>query len=261
MLLSGIHHKHPLGSDENNHLLKDTITPTSKKKLSFCTTCKGRLWQLSQTLPENVKYLNENVELIILDYQSPDGLREHLEENYKEYLDDGRIRYFKLLNNYNFHCAYAKNVVHLLSSGDTLFNLDGDGFIQSEIIEQLNELKDMEILVPRHSPFNEGTHGRLGYTRNTFVYLNGYNEKIVKMQNDDGDLCRRALYSKVKLVHANATHLAIQNTLEQKLLYTEVPELINPGILWPDQWGIADIEDRNGNIFKIDQSLAPKGFK
>ena len=222
------------------------------RKISFCTTCKGRLWQLEQTLAVNTPFLDKDCELVILDYQSPDNLREHLETNYKEYLNDGRIKYFKLLNNYNFNCAYAKNVAHRLATGDVLFSLDADGFISESLKAELRALGDKEILVPRYFGNDEGTYGRLGYTKSLFYTMNGYSEFIVAMQDDDGNMRYRAIMSGVKSVHAKEKHIAIQNTSEQKVLYTNVTELTNPEIHWPLKWGIADIETREGSFLTLD---------
>lgn len=221
------------------------------KTISFCTTCKGRLWQLEQTLVKNVSILDKGCELVILDYQSPDGLKEHLEENYKEYLEDGRIKYFKLLNNYNFNCAYAKNVVHRLATGDVLFSLDADGFITESLKAELRNLSDNEILVPRYFGNDEGTYGRLGYTKTRFNVMNGYSEFIVAMQDDDGNMRYRAIMAGVKSVHAKEKHVAIQNSTEQKLLYTDVADLTNPVIGWPARWGVADIETRDGVLMHL----------
>ncbi|KKL80749.1 hypothetical protein LCGC14_2001600, partial [marine sediment metagenome] len=45
-------------------------------KISFCTTCMGRLYNLKETLPKNIEANGEypNVEFVILDYNSSDGL-------------------------------------------------------------------------------------------------------------------------------------------------------------------------------------------
>ena len=45
--------------------------------ISFCTVCKGRLWQLKQTIFHNLNQLESDCELVLLDYQSPDGLEQH----------------------------------------------------------------------------------------------------------------------------------------------------------------------------------------
>lgn len=43
------------------------------KQISYCTTCKGRLWQLKQTLPVNIKLTNDIIDIVLLDYHSDDG--------------------------------------------------------------------------------------------------------------------------------------------------------------------------------------------
>lgn len=58
--------------------------------------------------------------------------------------------------------------------------------------------------------------------------------------------------SGVKSVHAKEKHIAIQNTSEQKVLYTDVAELTNPEIHWSLKWGIADIETREGSFLTLD---------
>lgn len=217
-----------------------------KNKVSFCTTCKGRLWQLKETLVKNVPLLDEDCELIILDYQSPDGLKEHLEEHYKDALDSGLIKYYRLMHGYNFYCAYAKNVAHRLATGQVLFNLDADGFISKELIAELRQLKKDEIHVPRYHGNDEGSYGRLGLLRTTFYKLNGYSENILKMLDDDGNLRHRAMMMGLRPVHSRIKHVAIQNTPEQKELYTDVEGLIPPPNNWPKSWGVAELTDRNG---------------
>lgn len=222
-------------------------------KISFCTTCKGRLWQLEQTLPRNVKRLREGTELIILDYQSPDNLREYLFNNYAEYLDNGKIKYYYLTHAYNYTSAYAKNVAHRLASGEILFNLDGDNLIRTSL-EDLLKLKPNELYVPRLSASsidNEGTFGRLGYHKELFYRFNGYNENLVGMVADDGELMCRMIDHGVKRKVSAHFDKAIQNTPEQKQLYVNVPGLTNPPLDYPKHWGQAVVADRFGNLIEL----------
>ena len=47
--------------------------------LSFCITCKNRLHQISKTLPQNLKdNKNKDIEFILVDFSSKDGLKEYV---------------------------------------------------------------------------------------------------------------------------------------------------------------------------------------
>lgn len=221
------------------------------KKVSFCTNCKGRLWQLKQTLPNNVKCLDENSEIIILDYQSPDGLKEWLEKNFKKELDTGLIKYFYLNHDYNYSCAYAKNVTHNLATGDIVFNLDADGFIDEKYLEEIRSIQHDQILLAKLWGDDEGSGGRIGLTKGNFIRLRGYKETIVGMGGDDGDLRVRAYYKHLKPKHSAFRHLAIQNTPEQKELYVNVKGLVNPPVDWPNTFGKAEVIDRNGDKIQV----------
>ena len=210
------------------------------RKISFCTTCKGRLWQLEQTLSKNIVMLDDDCEIVLLDYQSEDGLKDYIFNNFSEYLGN-KLKYYCMEENYNFTMSYAKNVVHKLASGEILFNLDADNLIHETLINELRELKDHHILIPKFSShlLNEGSYGRLGYTRKAFYSLDGYNENIIGMKADDGDLVGRALKKDFLMIPSKTVTEAIQNTKAQKELYTDI--LINPPNNYPSTWGNAKV--------------------
>ena len=54
-------------------------------KISYCTTCKGRLWQLKQTLEHNLSFTKVGeFELCILAYND-DTVEPYLNEAFPEY--------------------------------------------------------------------------------------------------------------------------------------------------------------------------------
>ena len=220
------------------------------RSITFCTTCKGRLWQLEQTLPHNLAKLEENCDLVLLDYQSPDGLRDYIFNNFQAELSSGKLKYFRLEHDYNYTSSYAKNVAHKLATGEVLFNLDGDNQIHEGLIAELRDLKHHQFFLPRLHGNDEGSYGRLGYTRRTFHMLGGYDETIVGMKGDDGALRVTARQHRLRPVHAKQIVVAIQNTREQKDLYVNMPGKSNPPI-YPDRYGVADVTDHLGNMFSI----------
>lgn len=220
------------------------------RRISFCTTCKGRLWQLEQTISKNIAMLDDDCEIVLLDYQSEDGLKDYIFNNFSEYLGN-KLKYYCMEENYNFTMSYAKNVVHKLASGEILFNLDADNLIHETLINELRELKDHHILIPRFSRHltNEGSYGRLGYTRKAFYGLNGYNENIIGMKADDGDFVGRALKKSFLMIHSKTESEAVQNTKEQKELYTNISE--NPPSNYPIHWGKSNVV----NYLNVKQEL------
>ena len=71
------------------------------------------------------------------------------------------------------------------------------------------------------------------------------------MKGDDGDFRVRCFPLKIRPVHALQTHVAIQNTPEQKELYTNVPGLSNPPLDYPAAWGKATVTDKDGNTIEL----------
>jgi glycosyltransferase involved in cell wall biosynthesis len=221
------------------------------KKISFCTTCKGRLWQLQQTLPQNIRKLDKDSEIVILDYQSPDGLKDWLFGTFPAEIEAGKLKYFRLEDNYNYSSSYAKNVAHKLATGEILFNLDADNYIYTGLLAELRNLRDDMLFLPRLFGNDEGSYGRLGYTKATFERVGGYDETIVGMKGDDGDFRTRCFPLKIRPVHALQKHVAIQNTPEQKELYTDVPGLTNPPVDYPATYGKATVTDKDGNTIEL----------
>lgn len=214
-------------------------------RVSFCTTVKGRLWQLQKTLPTNIKLVEPGrVEIVILDYFSNDGLKQYLQDNFAKQLRNKTLLYYRLTDNLSFSMAYAKNIVHRLAPGTGLFNLDADNFIGTAF-EEMQSLRFGELLVAKSDGGVDGRPGRIGVIKSDFLKLNGYNETIVGMKNDDGEFVKRAVGSGFKLKMSVDDSWPIQNSLEDKLMYVDVGRPVIPN--YPAQFGVANIVDINGN--------------
>src|ERR1044072_6302434 len=96
-------------------------------KISFCTTCMGRLHHLKETIFANIEANADHpdIEFVVLNYNSPDGLHEWVKENI------GRLKnvaYFREISVTRWRMPHAKNMAHLLATGDVVCNLDADNF-------------------------------------------------------------------------------------------------------------------------------------
>lgn len=185
-------------------------------KISYCTTCKGRLHHLKETLPANLaaEAGNPNVEFVVLDYGSDDGLGDWIRQNFAHEIETGRLRYARSEQEY-FRMAHAKNMAHRLATGDILCNLDADNFVPQYFSKWLGEQFDREphaivttqaighldLIKERTGrvlrglpPTMEigGIGGRIAVRKEDFYRLGGYNEKIEGWGPDDLQFALRA---------------------------------------------------------------------
>ena len=169
-------------------------------KVSYCTTCRGRLPHLKQTLPANLaaEKDNPNVEFVVLDYgdEGKDGnLGEWIKQTFPEELATGRLRCARY-EAPHFVFAHSRNMAHRLATGDILCNVDADNFIApnfsrwlaAQLVQQPNGIvhgiardqreftkRAVDMLLKRNVlPSNMG--GRMAMTRQTFEDLGGYDE-------------------------------------------------------------------------------------
>lgn len=215
------------------------------KQISYCTTCKGRLWQLKQTLPINIKQTNEDIEIVLLDYHSDDGLREYILENYREYLDDGRLRYYRLVTDVQgFDMAYAKHIVHMLGNAHRLFNLDADNFIGASIPEMMSLPPRAVLAANKLVGTATSRGGRIGISTKEYIRLGGYNCAMLGMFGDDGEFIERCLKKGLFLKISSDRSIPIQQDEDYKQLHVISRDA---GFKFP-QW--VELEDYLGNPIK-----------
>ena len=61
-------------------------------RLSFCMTCMNRLYQLKETLTKNLndnRHDSHEIEFILVDFNSTDGLSEYIVENFESDIKSG----------------------------------------------------------------------------------------------------------------------------------------------------------------------------
>ena len=184
----------------------------------FCTTCKGRVQHIEQTLPPNLSG-NQHSKFVILNYNSPDHLNEYLFSQHREAIESGRVVVYTMPPGKNgpipFAMAHAKNMAHrcgILEGGDILVNLDADNYAGEGFDQYIQEefrqgdktflqamwnrwvvrngckewlAEDPEgVLGP---PVPKGSNGRMVVSRDAFLLAGGYNEKYSTWGPDDKD--------------------------------------------------------------------------
>lgn len=195
--------------------------------ISFCVTCRNRLWQLKETLAHNLGHLRDEHEISLVDYGSTDGLGEWVWSNFRSQIESGRLRFFEVTNPVHWSSPRAKNLAHRIAAGDYLFNLDADNWIVAQDVALVQ--KAAELGVPCHQTtrvegrpvtaiVGNGTYGRIGMPRELFMDLGGYDESMLPMGGQDFNLLERLRHLGLKIGHLPSPQKApVQNTYEQKM--------------------------------------------
>lgn len=183
-------------------------------KISYCTTCHNRLWQLKQTLDHNLAYtVAGKVELCVLAYNDNEAYQ-YLYEHYNDYIADGRLRVLSVNENRVFKdgstwsCGYVKHLAHLMGRGDVLFNLDADNFIDDKLHAALLKLLPNELLITLQSEWrDDGRSGRIGVHRSLYGKVR-YRDKG---RGDDGDFISQCVSLGVKVSQISCEIAPIDN--------------------------------------------------
>lgn len=183
-------------------------------KVSFCTTCKGRLQHLQQTLPQNLRdNPNEDgleIEFVILNYGDNTGMHEWMTTDplISSEIEAGRVVYARTQQPV-FRMAHAKNMAHRLATGDVVCNVDADNFTGSGFAQALArrfEKTPNIVINPSYSITKDkrrdasGLFGRMAIMRDTFDLLGGYDETYQGWGGEDTNLTRRARLMGIRYV-------------------------------------------------------------
>ncbi|MFD4395585.1 glycosyltransferase [Kitasatospora sp. NPDC058397] len=216
------------------------VTSSPPGRLSYCTTCKNRLWQLRETLPDNLRRVAEdgNSEIVLVNYHSDDELDTWVRQ-FQPHIDNGTLRYLHQRTEPHFHASKAKNLAHLAATGTHLVNLDADNHIGDTIPTwRTHWTADPDLLIWGFSPNPDGrpdggngSYGRIGLPRAHFDALGGYDERLLPMGCQDLDLMDRAKARGMRVVRApQQAPFAIRNTDADKVRHTGSP------LSWHDMW-------------------------
>ena len=180
-------------------------------KLSLCTTCMGRAHHVQQTLPHNladcVDWSRPNaVEFVLLDYSSRDGLAEWIttDPGLRPYLDAGILRFARTEGHPHFRHSHAKNMAHMLATGDYVCNVDADNFVGKGFVDYLRAVfvrRPNAIVTSNRADVRlnrgpyKGCMGRVALSKDNFLMLGGYDEsdRFRGWSGEDGDLLIRAI--------------------------------------------------------------------
>jgi len=157
-------------------------------KLSFCTTCMGRLHHLQETYINNIELTKHKANFVLLNYNSTDKMNEWVKKDLKKYIDNKILNYYHTTEPEFFNMAHAKNIAHKLSDGMLVCNLDADCILEKGFIKQTLETHKQRAL----SFGKQELSGRICISKEDFMKLGGYNEEFIGWGREDRDLRKRA---------------------------------------------------------------------
>ena len=142
---------------------------------------------------------------MVVDFGSDIDVGEWMANEFGEYIRSGYLKYFFTDQLGDWHASLAKNTTHLLANGAILVNLDCDNFTGKnggKFVHDQFMSRDHGILLWQYSKKKlDGSFGRIAMTRDEFDGLGGYNEALLPMGYQDGDLRNRLISSGLELVH------------------------------------------------------------
>jgi hypothetical protein len=170
-------------------------------RIAICTTCMNRLDDLRQTLPANLDNSKDyaNLQFVLLDYNSSDGLGHWVRRHLAPHIDSGRLVYFRTEQPLYYEMAHSRNVAFGLADADLVTNVDADCFAHRGFVPYLNtlanQLAERAVFVKSWQRMN----GRVAFFKREWQELGGYDESFVGYGYDDTDLVLRALAQRFTL--------------------------------------------------------------
>lgn len=169
----------------------------SKLKIAFCITCMNRLSHLQETLIKNIEDNNspDEVEFILLDYNSSDGLDEWV-KTLTPYLSSGILVYYRTDFPIHYDRSHSRNMAFRLSNADILCNLDADNYLgkgfANYVIDVFKTNSENKIFIT--SDFScRDIFGRICILKNDFQKVRGYNEILIGYGAEDIDIYYRLI--------------------------------------------------------------------
>ncbi len=175
------------------------VKPVRFRRISLCVSCMDRLHHLSETLPRNLadNQSYPDLEIVLLDYSSSDGLEHWAKDHLREWIEAGRLVYFRTTDRAHFSRSHARNLAFRLATGDILCSVDADNFTGPGFAHYVNERFDRHEQIYLRPDF-DGAHvrlpdvfGRICVRKQDFLRIEGYDEQLVDYGYEDIDLCVR----------------------------------------------------------------------
>lgn len=161
-------------------------------EISYCIPCHNRTHDLKQVMPSLIAAANASppVEIIVLNYSSPDDLSEYMQDMIRTTnLVGGSMLTHKTYKGAEyFAVAHARNLSALASSGEFLIFSCADYILDVTYFQAVRDLLKDDCLWL--APHKRGA-GILGCNREEFINTGGYDERFNLYGKEDKELTSR----------------------------------------------------------------------
>ena len=160
----------------------------------------NRLMHLRETLPANIdgNKHHPNVEFVVLDYNSRDGMEDWIRSHMYEYIESGLLKYYKTYDPVHFHMSHSRNMAFRLASGNVICLVDADNYTGAGYAEWVDTIFTghgtntiITTISKDHMLGNGDTAGRLCFGREVLYRAKGFDESLVGYGVEDLDLANR----------------------------------------------------------------------
>lgn len=172
---------------------------TIKSKIAFCITSMNRLSHVKETLEKNIidNNLPEEVQFVLLDYNSSDGLEKWV-KSLKKYFDSDILAYYRTNSPTEFLRSHSRNMSFRLANADIVCNLDADNYLgkgfAKYIVDKFDKNKEKDVFVTSNCSVRD-TFGRFCVYKDDFMKIRGYNEALAGYGVEDLELFYRFIKS------------------------------------------------------------------
>lgn len=159
--------------------------------ISLCVPCHNRTYDLKVALPTWICAANASppVEIVILNYNSPDDLETYILDMQKEALKDGNVLVYKKYTGRNYyHMAHARNLSVLASKGEYIVMLSADSLLSENFVQVVRNY------LATASPvwmYHQVSQDIIVCKREEFIEAGGYDERFEFYGPEDRDLTAR----------------------------------------------------------------------
>lgn len=181
-----------------------------KWKISFCIVCANRLHHLKETLLKNITDNEdyEDLEFILLDYNSKDAMGGWVKEELQPYLSTGKLTYYRTLEPEIFDHSHSKNVAFKLAKGEIVCNINADHYMGKGFAHFVNrKFNENNNIVLTPIGFHEeetdfypaqDVNGKVCVRKSDFEMVKGFDERMKQYGFEDHDFVYRLQLSGVK---------------------------------------------------------------
>ncbi|WP_126244186.1 glycosyltransferase family 2 protein [Chitinophaga rhizosphaerae] len=176
-------------------------------KITFCIICMNRLGHLQQTLQRNLadNPPNENVELLLLNYNSKDAMEPWVRENFQRELAGGHFVHFKTPDPAVFDHSHSKNLAFKLARGEIVCNINADVFmgpgLASHVLEAFARHPESFLHPQPGLRFGAGAAGIICVRKSDFLKVEGFDERMKIYGWEDVDFQNRLAHAGIQRLH------------------------------------------------------------